>query len=41
MADGLYVAFFPFPEVPEGEASIIVELRNGLVYTNMTPSRLR
>jgi hypothetical protein len=33
MANGFYVATFSFPEVPEGEARMVVELRDGLVHT--------
>jgi hypothetical protein len=33
MANGFYVASFPFPEIPEGEARMVVELRDGLVHT--------
>ena len=38
MANGFYVATFSFPEVPEGEARVVVELRNGLVYTKHDPA---
>ena len=37
MADGLYVATFSFPEIPAGEARMVVELRDGLVYTTHDP----
>jgi hypothetical protein len=33
MANGFYVATFSFPEVPGGEARMVVELRDGLVHT--------
>jgi hypothetical protein len=33
MANGFYVATFSFPEIPEGEARMVVELRDGYVHT--------